>query len=187
VGVRTAPEGRFTIEEFQRLPLEGRRWELIDGEVVQMEPHGMDTSALTASLTFAIDRHVRELGLGVTLGAGCGYRSWPGQETVRVTDLSFTRHDRLPADRDPHDYPRWAPDLTVEVVSPFERMVTVIGRITMFLQAGTRLIWLIDPATQTVAIFRQDAAPKTIGEGDTLGGDVLPGFSVPVAQIFGQE
>jgi Uma2 family endonuclease len=48
-----------------------------------------------------------------------------------------------------------------------------------------RLVWLIDPETLTVTVFRQDAAPKSIGEGDTLdGGDVLPGFSVPVAEIF---
>jgi Uma2 family endonuclease len=188
VGLWIAPEGTFTIEEFQRLPLEGRRWELLDGAVVQMEPHGTDTSALTASITFAISRHVREFDLGVIHGAGCGFRSWPGHETVRVTDMSFTRHERLPVDRDRHDYPRWAPDLIVEMFSPFERPVTAIGRIAMFLQAGTRLVWFIDPGNKTVMIFDPDFAPTMLREVDTLeGGDVLPGFSIPVAAIFVED
>jgi len=188
VGLWTAPEGTFTIEEFQRLPLEGRRWELLDGAVVQMEPHGMDTSALTASITFAIGRHVRESNLGVVYGAGCGFRSWPGKETVRVTDASFTRYDRLPADRNPHDFPHWAPDLTVEVFSPFERMATVIGRVAMFLQAGTRQVWLVNPTSQIVTIFYPEAPLTSLGADDTLdGGDVLPGFSIPVAEIFAEN
>jgi Uma2 family endonuclease len=153
-----------------------------------MEPHAMETSALTASITFAIGRHVRESDLGVIHGAGCGFRSWPGHETVRVTDMSFTRHDRLPADRNPHDFPRWAPDLTVEVFSPFERMATVIGRAAMFLQAGTRQVWLVYPISQTATIFYPDAPLTNLGADDTLdGGDMLPGFRVPVAEIFAED
>ena len=87
-----APEGAFTIEEFKRLPLEGRRWELLDGAVVKMEPHDLATSALTARLTGAIVQHVRSANLGLTLAAGCGFRCWPGHETVRVTDASFSSH-----------------------------------------------------------------------------------------------
>jgi Uma2 family endonuclease len=186
VGLWTAPEGTFTIEEFQRLPLEGRRWELLDSAVVQMEPHDLHTSALTASIMFAVDTYARERDLGVTLGPGCGFRSWwPGHETVRVTDVSFTRHDRLPAERNRHDYPRWAPDLTVEMFSPFERMATVLGRIAMFLQAGTRLVWLVDDTSQTVTIFRQDAILPTLRMGGILdGGEVLPGFNLVIAEMF---
>jgi Uma2 family endonuclease len=55
----------------------------------------------------------------------------------------------------------------------------------MYLQAGVRLVWLVDPASRTVSVFRPDAAPRTLGEGDILdGGDILPGFSLPVAEIF---
>jgi len=167
------------------LPLEGRRWELLDGNVVQMEPHGLDASALTASIMVASSRYVREHDLGVVLGAGCEFRSWPGHETVRVTDMSFTRHDRLPAERDRRDYPRWAPDLIVEVLSPFERTVTALDRITMFLRAGTTLVWLANPESRTLMIIQPDVAPMMLKERDTLdGGDVLPEFSVPVAEMF---
>ena len=181
----TAPEGTFTIEEFKRLPLEGRRWELLDGKVVQMEPHGLETSAVTASLLYFIGSHARNTDLGIVLDAGCGYRCWPGRETVRVTDGSFTRHETIPADRDGRDFPHWAPDLIVEVFSPFERASTMIGRVAMFLQAGSQLVWIVDPANQFVTAFSQRAALWTVGAGEMLeGGDILPGFSVPVAEVF---
>jgi Uma2 family endonuclease len=64
-------------------------------------------------------------------------------------------------------------------------MATVIGRIAMFLQAGTRLVWLVNPTSQIVTIFYPDAPLTNLGADDTLDGDdILPGFSVPVAEIF---
>ena len=85
----------------------------------------------------------------------------------------------------PDNFVPLAPDLAVEVLSPSDRMADAMSKVTMYRQAGVRLVWLVDPATLTVTIFRQDAAPKMVGEGDTLdGGDVLSDFSVPVAEIF---
>ena len=150
-----------------------------------MEPHGLQTSAVTAMLLGRIVNHVRASDLGLVLDPGCGYRCWPGHETVRVTDGSFTRHATIPADRNRKDFPHWAPDLIVEVFSPFERVVTMLGRVSMFLAAGTQLVWIVDPATQSVSAFNQRAALGTVRIGDFLdGGDVLLGFSVPVAEIF---
>jgi Uma2 family endonuclease len=67
-------------------------------------------------------------------------------------------------------------------------MADAMSKVTMYLQAGVRLVWLVDPATLTVTIFRQDAAPKMVSEADTLdGGDVLPSLHVPVAEIFAED
>jgi Uma2 family endonuclease len=181
----TAPEGTFTIEEFKRLPLEGRRWELLDGKVVQMEPHELETSAVTATLLGLVGNHVRKADLGRMLDPGCGYRCWPGHETVRVTDGSFTRHENVPADRDRWDFPRWAPDLIVEVFSPFERAATMLDRVSMFLQAGTLLVWMVDAEKQFITAVSPQSVLWTVRVGDTLdGGDILQGFNVPVAEIF---
>jgi Uma2 family endonuclease len=85
----------------------------------------------------------------------------------------------------PDNFVPLAPDLAVEVLSPSDRMADAMSKVTMYLQAGVRLVWLVDPATLTVTIFRQDAAPKMVREADTLdGADVLPGFRIPVAEIF---
>jgi Uma2 family endonuclease len=182
----TAPEGTFTVAEFLRLPLEGRRWELLNGTVVQMEPHAMTTSILTSDILYALDRHVRERDLGVILGPGLGFRLWPEQETVRVTDASFTPRNRIAEFRAAgNDFPWTAPDLIVEVFSPFERLGSVLKRIVMFLQAGTKMAWLIDEATRTTTVFRSDAPPKVLHEADILlGSDVLQDFAIPVAALF---
>ena len=93
------------------------------------------------------------------------------------------RSDRLPAFTD--RFVPLAPDLAVEVLSPSDRMADAMSKVTMYLQAGVRLVWLVDPASLTVAVFRPDAAPRTLGAGDALdGGDVLSGFSVSVAELF---
>ena len=71
------------------------------------------------------------------------------------------------------------------LLSPSDRMVDAMSKVTMYLQAGVPLVWLIDPSARTVTVFRPDAALKLLGEDDILdGNDVLPGFSVPVAEIF---
>ncbi len=85
----------------------------------------------------------------------------------------------------PHSFVPLAPDLAVEVLSLSDRMADALAKIAMYLDAGVRLVWLVDPASQTVTIFRPDAVPMKLGAGETLdGGDVLPDFTVPVAEIF---
>jgi Uma2 family endonuclease len=55
----------------------------------------------------------------------------------------------------------------------------------MYLQAGVCLVWLVDPDARTITVFRPDAAMNMLSAGDTLdGGDVLPGFAVPVVDFF---
>ena len=181
----TAPECSFTIEEFKRLPLEGRRWELLDGRVVQMEPHYFAANLVTGHMLGLVWSHVEAYELGWVLGPGCGFRLWPGRETVRVTDVSFTRHDRVPDRKEWGDFPRNAPDLTIEVLSSAELTAPALDRIAMFLAAGTLRVWFVDPETRAVTVFHPDRGPEMLSVGDTLRGDeVLLGFSVPVEEIF---
>jgi Uma2 family endonuclease len=85
----------------------------------------------------------------------------------------------------PDSFVPLAPDLAVEVLSPSDRMADALAKIAMYLDAGVRLVWLVDPASQTVTIFRPDAIPARLGAGEILdGGNVLPGFTVPVTEIF---
>lgn len=78
-----------------------------------------------------------------------------------------------------------APDLAVEVLWPSDRMADALAKVAMYLEAGMRLVWLVAPDLRTITIFGPDAAPMTQHVGDTLtGGDVLPGFSMPVARLL---
>jgi len=85
----------------------------------------------------------------------------------------------------PDSFVPMAPDLAVEVLSPSDRMADALAKVAMYLQAGTSLVWLVNPVTRTVVVFRADMDPVTLAGSATLdGGEVLPDFSVPVAEIF---
>jgi Uma2 family endonuclease len=183
-----APHSRFTIDEFKSLPLEGRRWELVDGVVQKMEIHGARESSVTGSLLYLLGSHVREKKDGIVLGPGCGFQLWPDQETVRVTDVSFTSSERLDPERFRDDFPRTAPDLMVEIFSPFEHFMTVMKRILMFLEAGTEEAWLVDQQGKSVTIFRGDRLPEILHEHDLVGkSGIIPGFQMLVSAVIAED
>ncbi len=83
----------LTIEEFEAMPLEGR-WELIDGEPVEMTPSSDEPLSIAATITFLLGSFVRPRGLGRLYGAGGGFVIFPDRPTVRVPDVAFVRADR---------------------------------------------------------------------------------------------
>jgi Uma2 family endonuclease len=71
------------------------------------------------------------------------------------------------------------------VLSPADRASEVVAKLEMYQEAGVPLIWLVDPDKATVTIIAAGQPTRVMKQGDTLdGGDVLPGFSVAVAEIF---
>jgi Uma2 family endonuclease len=77
------------------------------------------------------------------------------------------------------------PDLVVEVVSSSDRPLEVAEKVRMWLDAGVRLVWVVYPTRQIVEEHRPQQAPVTLTASDQLdGGDVVPGFTLPVARVF---
>jgi Uma2 family endonuclease len=137
------------------------------------------------TIGFLLVQHVRPAGLGRVYGADGGFVLFPDRNTVLVPDVAFVTEERAPKGEARKEFPRLAPDLAVEVLSPSDRMADALAKVAMYLQAGTPLVWLVNPTTRTVVVFRSEMDPVTLGESDTLdGGDVLPGFTVPVAEVF---
>ena len=103
---------------------------------------------------------------------------------MRAPDVSFVVSNRLPAGP-PQGYVPFAPDLAVEIVSPSDRASDVTRRLIDYLDAGSRLVWVIDPGTRTAAVHRSPSDVFMLREHDVLdGGDVLPGFRLPLAELF---
>ncbi len=175
---------QITVEEFEKMPLEGN-WELIDGELVEVTP-AADRSASTEPLiTRLLLNHVLPRQLGRVYGAEGGFVLFPDRQTVRAPDVSFVSAARAPQGEARDHFPRLAPDLAVEILSPSDRMTDALTKIAMYLEAGVRLVWLVDPLEQTVTVFRPDAVPETLDATMAIdGGDVLPGFTTPVAAMF---
>src|SRR5215212_5886571 len=172
---------QVTVEEFAEMPLQGV-WELVDGELIELSPAAGRSGWISATIVALLANHVRQSRLGWAFSAETGFVLFETRQTVRSPDAAVVLSNRLA--ELPDSFVPMAPDLAVEVLSPSDRMADALSKVTMYLQAGVRLIWLIDPETRTVTIFRQDAAPRMVSEADTLdGGDVLPSFRVPVAEI----
>jgi Uma2 family endonuclease len=173
---------RVTIDEFAEMPLEGI-WELVDGEPVELSPAAGRSGWISANLVALLANHVRSGRLGWAFSAETGFVLFSDRQTVRSPDAAVVLSNRLA--ELPDSFVPMAPDLAVEVLSPSDRMADALAKVAMYLQAGTSLVWLVNPTTRKVMVFRSEMDLVTLGESDTLdGGDVLPDFTVPVAEIF---
>lgn len=128
-------------------------------------------------------RHVFARGLGV-VGPGFGFVGASGR-ALHPPDLVFCRRDRLPEKSVWDGLSPVPPDLAVELLSPVDEEDRVAHEVEAYLAEGIALLWLVDPAGQTIAVHAPGRSPVTLSIGDHLdGGDVLPGFRVPVADLF---
>lgn len=178
----TAP-ALMTADELERLPETGKRMELVRGQLIVSEPPGFRHGDIVVKLTLAIGQFVRARDLGRVL-AESGYVLFTAPDTVRGPDLSFVRHERIP-DPIPRGFARFAPDLAIEVLSPTNRPGKVLEKIADYLNAGTLLVWVIDPDRRQARVHRADGTISTISENELLDGeDVLPGFTCVLSDVL---
>jgi Uma2 family endonuclease len=160
------------------------RWELLRGELVMMAPagfeHGRIVSRINARLQDFVERH----NLGVVTGAETGFQIESDPDTVRAPDVGFVRADRVPP-TPPIGFFPGAPDLAVEVLSPYDRATEVTAKVQDWLAVGCCLVWVVDPSTRTVTVYDAQETARVLAERDDLnGGEVLCDFRVTVAELF---
>ena len=162
---------------------EDRSIELVEGEIVERSLAGGLHGQITMLLSVKIANHVMDNGLGIVTSAETGFileRNPDGRDTVRGLDIAFIRGAKVLPDH----LVDVAPDLAVEVISPSNRVTDMHRKIRQLLAAGTALVWIVHPETRTVEVHTRSGA-VTLEAGDALsGGDVLPGFELPVREIF---
>ena len=175
----------MTAEELLAVPDDGHRYELIEGMVRRMPPAGEEHSEVWAELFWYMKTFAREHKLGAVVGGDAGFLFGRDPDILLVPDVAFTRADRLRPRDQRTDFSPVVPDLVVEVVSPSDRPDEVAKKIAFYLAAGVRLVLELDPRPRTVTVHASGGVPRILRVGDVLdGGDVLPGFKVPVAAIF---
>jgi Uma2 family endonuclease len=176
---------RLTLEELERDGGPEGFWEVIDGELIEMAPSSLEHSWLGATLVRLIGNYVHERCLGYVFGADGGVVLSKEPLTLRSPDAGFLRRDRLPDGFDDGTFLRVTPDLVVEVRSRIARSAPALAKVAAWLEAGTPLVWLVDAEAETVTVFEPQAGPRVVTSDQTLdGGDVLPGFTLPVRDIF---
>jgi Uma2 family endonuclease len=160
-----------------------RRYELDEGELIEMSPTG-DAHGITAGeLLRQIGNFVVENDLGDVTAAETGFTLSTDPDIVRAPDVGFISKARLTPLTGKY-YPI-APDLAVEVVSPGDSAEQIRRKAAQYLEAGTRLAWFFYPHGKLVDIYRPGQPTETVGiDGVLDGGDVLPGFKLSVREVF---
>jgi Uma2 family endonuclease len=175
--------GLLTIEEFERLPDDGWRLELVRGQVVREPPSGFEHGEIAFHIGSILHAFVRENHLGRVVGTDTGFVLFDEPPTVRAPDVAFVREEQVAFDR--KGFAPLAPDLAVEVVSPSNTMSEIHEKILDYLGAGSRLVWVVDPVSRTVVIYRsRDEIRLITKDGEIDGGDVLSGFRLKVSELF---
>jgi Uma2 family endonuclease len=158
--------------------------ELVDGVLVE-KPTGFEESSLALWLSHHLRTYLNTNNLGELAGADATLRLAPG--LVRLPDIAFILWENAPDADDETPIPDLAPDLAVEVISPSNTPKEMARKRREYFTAGTRLVWEVYPKSRTVHVYTSPAKPRTLKIGDTLdGGDLLPGFELPLKVLFGR-
>lgn len=160
-----------------------RLCELIDGTLVEKEM-GQYESRLATVLSHFIETYLDTHELGVCFGEAAMLRIVPGR--VRLPDVSFVSWDKLPNRELPAEpIANLVPDLAVEVLSASNTRREMENKRHEYFQGGARLVWEIDPPTRTARMYTSPDQFQEIDlNGSLEGGDVLPGFTLPLARLF---
>ena len=181
----TTAKKLLTAEDLMALPDDGKRYELIRGELITMPPTSHNPSRVAIRFGRRIGNFAEEHDLGQDVGADAGIHIEHNPDTVRTPDYAFISYERAAQPPPLRGYAQVIPDLVVEVVSPTDRQPDVDAKTQMWLEAGVRLALVVYPESQEVYAHHDDGSVVRYGIGDTVVGDpVLPGFACPVADIF---
>lgn len=178
------PGTLMTAEDLYELPDGSKGYELVRGELRVSEPPGHVHGLLALELGARLSAFVRTRKLGVVT-VESGYVLHRDPDTVRGPDVSFVRRDRRPPAERAHLFIEGAADLSAEIVSPSDSRAEVAEKVSDAIAGGVRLVWVIYPKTRHAVVHTPDGIPEIVhADGALDGRDVVPGFSLPLAELF---
>lgn len=178
----TATKNRLTPEDLLLIPKDGKKYELVDGEI-KMSPAGMRHEEVTSRLIELLKDFLKSCPLGKVYASSVGFILPNGN--LRSPDVSFVRSENLPGGKSPAGFGKMIPDLVIEVLSPGDVPRDVADKIGDYLGAGVPVVWLADPASESVTVYRSLTETAVFHSEQSLSAEpVLPGFTCRVAAIF---
>jgi Uma2 family endonuclease len=175
-----------TAEELREMPdVPGMNLELVDGEVVEVSPVNARHGLIAGTVYDALKDHVRQHDRGLIMGDNVGYVLRRDPDNLRAPDVSFVAWNNAPDGDDLDRFVEGPPTLAVEIVSPSDRATDIHQRVQDYLDAGTRLVWVLWPDTRSATAYDADSGVRELGPDAELdGGDGLLGFTVRVGELF---
>ena len=174
----TPEKTNMTLEEFLESDLEG--YEYLNGELIPLAPTSVEHGDISMNLISLLNRYVRQNQLGRVYAPDTGFKVG---DRYLIPDIAFITSEKYPDNRKKaFSIP---PDLAVEVVSPSDTLHRIQEKVFAYLEAGTQLVWVLEPRAKTVTVYRSETDITTLTRNDTLSGeDVVKGFSCQVAELF---
>ncbi len=177
---------QITADDFYNMPDHGGYNELVRGKLMPTTPNNTKIGLVIMQLAVALGNFANSRQLGIFFAARTGFTLQQNPDTVRAPDVAFVAQSRIPEEGVPETgFWAIAPDLVAEVVSPNDRMTEIQDKVTDYLAAGVRLVWVVDPKTETVTVYQSLKQVKVLVAEDVLEGeDVLPGFELALKKLF---
>ena len=174
-----------TAAELIRMPRGRIRRELVLGQVAEFPLRGEAEGAMLADLSLSLLEHVRSHDLGEVFGPGIGFQLSSNPDTVLAPAVSFVHRERFAGRAAAEEYFAGAPDLAVEVASPATPLAWRVARAGDWLTAGCRMVVLVSLDDHTATVYRPHGEAVVLTEADELdGADVVPGWRLPVRELF---
>ena len=149
-----------------------------------MSPAGYEHGVIAGEMYGHLFNFVKQNRRGVVTAAETGFVIGHHPDTVRAPDVGFIRAERVPHVRT-RGYFQGPPDLAVEVVSPTDRAGELLAKVQDWLAAGCRAVWVVDPTSQTISVYRGSRETTLLTVDDELTDDeLLPGFRLAVGEVF---
>ena len=164
-----------------------RHYELIEGELIEMSPANLLHSWLASEISGYIRDHVTPRDIGYAFVEG-GFSPENDRSTLLAPDVAYFSKGRLPLPF-PQTFIGLMPDLAVEIMSPSNTEMELREKAAIYLQNGTRLVWIVKPEQEGVEVCRSVEGGQIkvdcVGvEGSLTGEDVLPGFELALRKLF---
>jgi Uma2 family endonuclease len=177
-----APTKLMTADELLATPDHGaHRYELVQGELIAMSPAGAEHGDISLAIGASLRAFVTARKLGKAYGAETGFVLGRDPDTVRSPDAAFVSAERVVKTS---KYFPGPPDLAVEVISPTDLFTDVDDKVREYLRAGVRMVIVVNPRNETATVHSPNAATHLAIDDALSGGDVVPGWSLPLRELF---
>lgn len=171
----------MTAGELMAMPDDGKRHELVDGELRTMAPAGYEHGKIAQLIAKRLGNYAEAHKLGIVCSSDTGFRIARNPDSVLCPDVPFVKQER---DLDERGYYPGTPDLAVEVISPTDPYTEVNEKVSKYLAAGTPMVVVVDPRKKCVSVYAGGSF-TLLSIGDVFdGGSVVPGFKLPLQEIF---
>lgn len=175
----------WTDAEFMALNRDGHRYEIVNGELIDMGNSGAKHGYVCSTLMILLGGYVRLHKLGAMFDSSTAFKMKSGNK--RSPDISFMAKERLQGLDDlPDGFLEGAPDLAVEILSPSNTVEEIDQKLVEYFDNGSRLVWVIHPRQKYVLVYRNAQEPdRLLKSNDSLAGEeIVPDFTLPIADLF---